>query len=65
MIKPQYKETPDTLSEGQFSGLTVDSTGALRITAIGTPSDTAWNGTDPEATVIALLKAIATNTAPV
>jgi len=32
-------------------------------TAIGTPADTAWNGTDPSATVISLLKAIALNTA--
>lgn len=32
------------------------------ITAIGTPSDPAWNGTSPSATVISLLKAIAQNT---
>ncbi len=31
--------------------------------AIGSPTDTAWNGTDPSATVISLLKAIAVNTA--
>lgn len=29
---------------------------------IGTVSDAAWNGTDPDATVISLLKAIAKNT---
>ncbi len=32
------------------------------LTSIGLPSDAAWNGTDPDATVIALLKAIALNT---
>lgn len=32
-------------------------------TAIGNTDDAAWNGTDPNATVIALLKAIAANTA--
>lgn len=30
----------------------------------GSPTDAAWNGTDPSATVIALLKAIALNTSP-
>lgn len=29
----------------------------------GSPTDAAWNGTDPSATVISLLKAIAVNTA--
>lgn len=28
----------------------------------GSPTDAAWNGTDPSATVISLLKAIAVNT---
>lgn len=36
---------------------------AATATALGTPADAAWNGTDPEATVISLLKAIAVNTA--
>ena len=36
---------------------------AFTATALGTPADAAWNGTDPEATVISLLKAIAINTA--
>lgn len=31
--------------------------------ALPDPADAAWNGTDPEATVISLLKAIAINTA--
>lgn len=34
----------------------------LLIAAIGTPTDAAWNGTAPAATVISLLKAIAMNT---
>lgn len=34
-------------------------------TAIGSPTDAAWNGTDESATVIALLKKIALNTTPV
>lgn len=33
-------------------------------TALGTPADEPWNGTDPSATVISLLKAIAANTTP-
>jgi hypothetical protein len=33
------------------------------ISRIGDVDDAAWNGTDPNATVISLLKAIATNTA--
>jgi len=32
--------------------------------AIGATDDTAWDGVDPDATVISLLKAIALNTAP-
>jgi hypothetical protein len=31
-------------------------------TVFGSPTDAAWNGTDPSATVISLLKAIAVNT---
>jgi hypothetical protein len=46
----------------QPDGTPADSTDAL--SAIGAPGDTAWNGTDPAATVISLLKAIAINTAP-
>lgn len=44
----------------------VDETGGATnsATAIGATDDAAWNGTDPEATVIALLKAIALNTTP-
>ena len=34
----------------------------LLLTAIGTTADTPWNGSDPDATVISLLKAIAINT---
>jgi hypothetical protein len=30
--------------------------------AIGSPSDAPWNGTDPQASIISLLKAIALNT---
>lgn len=38
--------------------------GEATATALGTPADAAWNGTDPEASVISLLKAIAINTKP-
>lgn len=72
-IKPQYQATPDTLTDRQYSGLRVDETGALvttgpaadgsvTVSAIGAPSDAAWNETDPEATVIALLKALVLKT---
>lgn len=69
MIKPQYKATPDTLEDGQSTGLRVDETGALvvadgvTVTSIGSPDDAAWDGVAAEATVISLLKAIAINTA--
>lgn len=70
MIRPQYKATPDTLADGQFSGLRVDSTGALVVadgviasSAIGNTDDAAWDGVAADATVISLLKAIAINTA--
>jgi hypothetical protein len=43
-------------------GEPVDS--AAMVTAIGSPDDAAWSGTG-SGTVIAILKAIATNTAPV
>lgn len=69
MTRPQYKATPDTLEDGQFSTLRVDSTGALvvadgvAVTSIGSPDDAAWDDVAAEATVISLLKAIAINTA--
>lgn len=37
-FNPHYKATPDTLSEGQRSTGTVDSTGALRVNAIAVSS---------------------------
>lgn len=37
---------------------------AVSTAAIGEPTDAAWNGTDPSASVISLLKAIALNTTP-
>lgn len=60
MIKPQYKGTPDQLSEGQYSGLRVDSTGALVVSSgsAGSTDDGAWNGSDDNASIISLLKAI-------
>jgi len=35
-FNPQYKATPSTLTEGQFTSGSVDSTGALRTTTVGT-----------------------------
>jgi len=52
---------PDASSPG--GGGAQQDTLAAMATAIGDPDDAAWNGTDPSATVIALLKAIAANTA--
>lgn len=50
--------------EGIPTGESVSTSGnqQLIIAAIGSPSDAAWNGNSPNATVIALLKAIAQNT---
>lgn len=79
-FNPQYKSSPPTLDEGQFSAGTVDNTGALRVTSadmlfststIGNLDDEAWDGIEPEASVISILKAcyeqlaiIAVNTTP-
>lgn len=49
-------------SNGLAQFMSVENAAATA-TALGTPADAAWNGTDPEATVISLLKAIAINTA--
>lgn len=46
------------------TGQAIDNGTADMTAAIGDPTDAAWNGTDPSATVISLLKAIALNTAP-
>lgn len=62
--------TPVTLTDeeniaikaGNPLHVTGDTSDPVLLTSIGLPSDTAWNGTDPNATVIALLKAIALNT---
>lgn len=47
-----------------FVILAADGSPATTSAAIGNTDDAAWNGTDPDATVISLLKAIAVNTAP-
>lgn len=41
-----------------------DEIATVDAAAIGTPADEPWNGTDPEASMISLLKKIALNTAP-
>jgi hypothetical protein len=56
--------------EGQLTPLSMDLGRALRTTdaslatAIGSPTDAAWDGVAASATVISLLKAIALNTEP-
>lgn len=57
---PVYVTNLMDLSGG--SSLATSANQQTLITAIGTPADAAWNGTAPNATVIALLKAIAQNT---
>jgi hypothetical protein len=65
-FRPQYLETPPTLTDGQYNSGLVDALGNLLVnsTAIGTPADEAWDGVAAEATVISLLKKIALNTEP-
>jgi hypothetical protein len=75
--KGTYNATPPTLTDGQKTDLQVDFRGNLLVadgfsgefaaataTAIGEPTDAAWDGVAASATVIALLKAIAINTTP-
>jgi hypothetical protein len=50
-------------SNNILRAIKVGSDGGLSITAIGDPTDAAWDGVAASATVISLLKAIATNTA--
>lgn len=50
------------IQNGNPLAVTGSVSGEVTIAAIGTTADAAWNGTAPNATVIALLKAIAINT---
>lgn len=43
-------------------GVATEDTLSDLLASIGSPDDTAWNGSDAEASVISLLKAIALNT---
>jgi hypothetical protein len=53
-----YNSTLPTLSNLQRGVFQCDNRARMMVSGIGDPTDAAWNGTDPSASMISILKAI-------
>lgn len=49
---------PNGLYAEDGSYRTTETSAESLLTSIGSPSDTAWNGTDPEASLISVMKGV-------
>lgn len=62
MASQPPRATPVYVTNNPDGGGASEETSQATLTSIGSTDDPAWNGTDTDASVIALLKAIALNT---